>query len=876
MTRSMDAKLVLFRAPAGYGKTTAMVQYLQHLQSIGTAVAWLTLDALDDDFRRFLIHMVAAFDPLFQPGGSVHDFSDESATTKDIDRIAFDLIDRIADYENRFTLFIDDFEAVSNNSIDDFLRLLLQRLPPGGQLAIASRAAPNLQLGRLRANGQLIEVDQYRLRFSQDETGTFLRTQHGLTLTEPEVSKLHGDTEGWPAALWLAATALENRDLPGTFIETFSGSNESVAEYLAEAVLSQQTEDIQQFLLRSSILSELQKPLCDAVTDRNDSEIVLNQLEHSNVCVTMLDNKQQQYRYHSLFGEFLRTQLGRLHPQEIKSLHLKAAGWYEAEGRPIPAIEHALASGDVSIVLPLLSANADKLLFQGRFRLLARWLDALPREALLSTPRLRIAHIWALTFTLRGVEGLKELEQFAKDQAKVLAANKELEHEIGALRPFILGVLDQHLEAIALIEATLAKKLPENTFSYRILTTQAATLRVALNRYDDAIELLKVNSSSSEDGSVTFPTVYAICIDGAVDLFQGRVRHAIAHFRVALSEAAAGYGSRSIGKTIAAIHLAEALYEVDELEEAEQLLALYLPIAKEYGLPDLVVISHIIQARIANDRGDVDHSFRRLSELEFFGRSGNLHRVLAAVQLERARIALTRGEIPEAQNHFHRASNPQAWSSTHGLIMLANDVETVELCEYRLFLHGHGKPTVLNALKDDIKQAQASKRNRRALKLRIFLAKALHSKGETRLSMRIVEEVLQVASRDGIIRTFIDEGAPIVELLRDFRIARSASEESEQDVALISFLDRILRRAGINVNDLSKNDVAVGTSVVLSARELQIVKLLALGLSNNAIADKIFVSETTVRAHLRKINVKLGAENRTQAVSLVRRLGLIN
>ncbi|MDO8703732.1 MAG: LuxR C-terminal-related transcriptional regulator [Sulfuricaulis sp.] len=876
VARSADAKLVLFRAPAGFGKTTAMRQYLHHLQSTNTAVAWLTLDPLDDDFRRFLIHLISAFDPVLKQQEANKQNPDIPSAFENVDQLAFDLIDRIADCAHRFTFFIDDFETVSNHSIDDFLRVILQRLPPGGQLAIASREAPNLQLGRLRAHGQLVEVDQLRLRFSHAETDAFLRTQHGLPLSKEDVTKLQGDTEGWPAALWLAATALEKREHPESFIATFSGSNAAVAEYLAEDVLSQQAEDVQQFLLKTSILSELNKPLCDALCERDDSETVLNRLEHSNVCVTMLDSERQLYRYHGLFAGFLRNQLNQLYSHEIAGLHLTAARWYQSEGRPIPAIEHALASGDVSYALPLLVSHADSLLFQGRFRLLARWLDTLSQKALWANPDLRIAHIWTLTFTGRGMEALRHLEAIDSDHsAGESAGGEQLASEIAVLRPFILAVLDRHEEAYLLAEETFLKKPPQNKFSYRVLTTLLATFRLAANRHDDAIELLKIYSGDSDDGRTSFPTVYAICTEGLVDLTQGRVRQAIAHFRVALSDAAASYGSRSIGKSIAAIYLAESLYEVDELEEAEQLLALSMPIAREYGMPDLVIVCHVIQSRIAYHRGDVDHAFRLLSELEYFGRKSNLPRVLAAVQLERARLALLRGDVAEAENHFLRASNPQAWSSIQRMIMLANDVETVDLCQYRLYLHGVGKMDVVNAIKESIKHAQACKRDRRSLKLRILLAKALHATGENRLSMRMVEDVLQIACRDGMVRTFLDEGAPIIELLRDFRVARSLSAESGQDNDLISFLDRILRRAGVNVEDVSLEDAAMGASIVLSSRELQILKLLSLGLSNIAIADKIFVSETTVRAHLRKINVKLGAGNRTQAVSLARRLGLI-
>lgn len=873
VTRAADAKLVLFRAPAGFGKTTAMRQYLDHLQANGRRVAWLTLDSRDDDFRRFLAYLIDAFDLVLRPAG--HDDEPWAApgVTPGIDQLALKLVDSVADCEHPFTLFIDEFESVSNRSIDDLLRVIISHLPAGGQLAIASRETPNLQLGRLRAQGQLVEVDQMWLRFSRAETEFFLRTQRGLKLSEAGISKLYGDTEGWPAALWLVSMALEIRDDPEAFISTFSGSNSAMAEYLVEAVLSSQPEDVQSFLLKSSILGELSKSLCDAVCCRNDSDAVLTRLEHSNVCVTTLDGGERNlYRYHGLFAAFLRGQLERLYPQDIPGLHLTAAKWYEAEGRPIPAIEHALASGMTEYALSLIAFRSDSLLFDGRFRLLARWLDALPSESLRLKPRLRLAHIWALTFTRRGTEALRRLEELDSDKAAL--TDDGVSNEVDALRPYILAILDRHEEGFWLAEEVLHTIVQRDSFCYAILSTTLATWRVAANRYSDAIELLTHSSPGGESQSTTFPTVYTMCLQGLVSLAQGRVREAIAHFRVALGEAEVAFGSRSVGRSIAAVYLAEALYDIDELEEAEQLLALYLPIVREYVLPDQLIISHVIYARIAHARGDLDHCYHNLSELEYFGRQNNLLRVIASAQLERARMALLRGDLTEAKNQCARAEHPAAWASLRGMIMPANDLETTELCRFRLFVHGYGDEGIIDSIKAEIRTAQNNSRNRRVLKLKILFAKALHMSGQLRMAMRMIQECAETACHEGLSRTFLEEGAPVVELIRELRLARQV-EGKDQGDELTLFIDRILLRAGCSLDLEDAEDEMLDASISLSTRELNILEFVSFGLSNNAIAEKLFVTESTVRSHLRKINAKLGASNRTQAVNMARRLGWI-
>lgn len=869
LTGATDAKLILFRAPAGFGKTMAMRQYYDGLARKGVAVAWLTLDPLDDDFRRLMLHLVAAFDLVLSPGEDLMPRAGARPELPDIDNLAFNLVDRISDCQHPFAVFIDEFETVSNRSIDDLLRLILDRLPPHGEIVIASRETPSLPLGRLRAHGKLVEVDQSLLRFSRAETASFLRYRFARPLSEPAVAKLHDNTEGWPAAVWLATAALEHRDHPEAFIASFSGSDTAVADYLAEEVFSRHSEEMQEFLLKTSILKELSKPLCDAVCERNDSDVLLARLERSNVCISTVGGDRRLHRYHPLFAGFLLSQLERMLPDRMPGLHLAAARWFSAEGRPIPAIEHALASGQIDYALSLLAANVENLLFHGRFRLLARWLDALPEETLRLQPRLAIARIWALTFTRRSLEALRLLDSF---EARSGPLSRSLAWEINALRPYILATLDRHEEGLWLAEEALRASSPPDSFAYNILITIIATWRFAANQPAEAIKLMQ--RTRQRAGMEQFPTLYAICMEGLVDFAQGRARQAIAHFRVALSNAAASFGSRSIGKTIAAVFLAEALYETDAVEEAEQLLTLYLPSVREFAIPDHLIISHVTLARIALDRGDADHAFRLLSELEYHGRQDDLPRVVAAALLERARIALLRNDVAEARSQYERARESEGWKGLRGLTMPANDVETVEVCRFRLMVHGVDKGASLQAIKSEIKAGQSSQRNRRALTLNILFAARLHADGHRRLAMRKIDEALRTACHEGLIRPFLDEGTPIVELLREFQVARKAAADLDPENQMTRFVDRILRRAGCAVGAASSEE-EVDATAVLTAREQQILESLALGLSNIAIARNLFVTETTVRSHLRKINVKLGAGNRTQCVSIARRLGLL-
>jgi LuxR family transcriptional regulator, maltose regulon positive regulatory protein len=329
-------------------------------------------------------------------------------------------------------------------------------------------------------------------------------------------------------------------------------------------------------------------------------------------------------------------------------------------------------------------------------------------------------------------------------------------------------------------------------------------------------------------------------------------------------------------KSIVAIHLAEALYEVDDIDEARGLLETYAQPVREFGRSDELIISHILQARIAQADGDLDSAFLRLSELECLARRERLPRAFATSQLERARMALCVNDMDAAQQHLDRACERDVWRSLKGMTMPANDVENIDMCRHRIDVRAISvKDEWLAALSSEVKSAQANRRNRQAVRLNLLLAKLLHTSGQQRLAMRTLEGVLRTAKGEGMIRAFVDEGAPIIELVRAFRLARQTGTDMSADAQLIAFADKILQRAGIDLEGDAPPGAETSSVPTLTARELQTLDALAKGLSNIKIAERLFVSETTVRSHLRKISAKLGTSSRTQAVCVARNFGLI-
>jgi LuxR family transcriptional regulator, maltose regulon positive regulatory protein len=360
-----DVRLIVLRAPAGFGKTTAMLQYAARRQATGAVIRWLNLDASDNDLGRFLAHFDAAIESVAPRVGTA---SGEPGL--------LELIDRVAASRATFTMFLDDFEVVESLAVLDLIRRLVDHLPSGWQIVIGSRVVPGLGLGRLRARGQLLEVGPGQLRFSLEETAEYLRSRRGLTLGSSALGRLHKVTDGWATAVWLASLALEGHDDPGAFLATFSGSHAAITEYLGEDVLVRLPDAQREFLLRTSVLDELSAPVCDALLGHTGSAALLAELERANLFLTTLDNPGH-YRYHSLFREFLYAQLTQLDPAAVPVLHGRASQWFEGEERPVPAIEHALRACDYDCAARLLGIHAQRLLELGRFRLLARWLDSL-------------------------------------------------------------------------------------------------------------------------------------------------------------------------------------------------------------------------------------------------------------------------------------------------------------------------------------------------------------------------------------------------------------------------------------------------------------------------------------------------------------------
>jgi LuxR family maltose regulon positive regulatory protein len=853
------AQLVLIHAPAGFGKTTVMLQVLEVVRQQGARTAWLTVDAADNDVGRFLSFLGAAVAAL-----DGQDSQLAAAGNEATGRLALDVLDAIAAVPIPFALFIDDFEAIQNPPVFSLVRQVIEQLPQHGRVLIGSRIVPDLGIARLRAQGQVLEIHAMDLRFSLSEAEDFLQGKRGLELQSAEVARLQHVTEGWPVALWLASLALERNPHPHELAARFSAANAAVAEYLAEEVLARLPERVREFMLRTSILGQLNARLCDALLGGTGSQAILDNLERTGLLVQPGSMERDWFRYHSLFGSFLRTQLERLHPQELPQLQRSAARWYEAQRRPIPAMEHALASGDSSYALALVDQHVEQLLQEGRIRLVVRLLDAAAPEDLVHWPRLRLSHAWALSLTRGGQYAMRLLDNI--ESTTTLDAQSR-PHAL-ALRAMVLNMIDRFDDAYAAGLQALDHVPPSQAFAFSFLRTTLANLHVIMGRYASARDLLDRSRAVLEPPGGPFMTIYAQCVDGVIDLLHGRLQQATARFRQS-----AGVGARSAfmdtnGNSMAGILLAEALYEQNQLADSERLLNVYVPLMQEVGLSDHLICGHRNLARIAYWRGDVERALQVVTQLEFLGHHRGLPRLVASAQLERARLALWRGDAAAAREALQRARATLDWSEVMKRSLFGNDADTLVEGQLRCMIHSGAADEAVPLLKQELEHAEAAKRQRRALRLRILLALALERNGNDKAALRTLRDALQLGRQERFVRTFLDEGELFAQLLRKLAAARQSHLEHDETESL-RYLESLLEPVP------QPREVASQAVETLTRKELEILQLLAEGLSNLAIAERLFISETTVRTHLRSINAKFGSHSRTQAVAVARRLKLI-
>ena len=415
LSRGAESKLTLISAPAGFGKTTLLAAWLAAAPAGRQSVAWLSLDGADNHPVSFWTYLITALQTVAPGIGASALSLLQEPQPPAIETVLASLLNELNALSTDIVLVLDDEHLVDARDIHGGMAFFLEHLPPRIHLVIATRADPALPLARLRGRGELVEIRAADLRFTPDEAAAYLNEVMGLDLAARDIAALEGRTEGWIAALQLAALSMQGRDDIAGFIAGFAGDDRYIVDYLVEEVLQRQPERVRSFLLQTSILSRLNGSLCDAVTAQDDGKAMLEALERGNLFLVPLDDRRRWYRYHQLFADVLRAHLLDEQPDRVPALHRRASEWYEHNGERSEAIRHALAGADFERAASLMERAVPAMRQSRQEATMLAWLETLPEEVIQARPVLSAHYAGTLLSNgrLEGVEArLRDAERW--------------------------------------------------------------------------------------------------------------------------------------------------------------------------------------------------------------------------------------------------------------------------------------------------------------------------------------------------------------------------------------------------------------------------------------------------------------------------------
>jgi LuxR family maltose regulon positive regulatory protein len=871
-------ELVLVCTPAGFGKTTLLADWARRGQR---PVAWLSLDEADNDPVRFWRHAAAALDGARPGVASPVAGLLQGQQSASFQAVAATLVNQLAGGTEAVVLVLDDYHLIQAQSVHQSIGFLLEHLPASLRLVVASRVDPPLPLARLRARGQLAELRERDLRFTPEEAAELLRTAVGAELSDAAVAALEDRTEGWVAGLQLAALSLQGHANPAGFVEGFSGSHRYVLDYLTEEVLDRQPELLRTFLLETSVLGRLSGPLCDAVTGRSDSQQLLEQAERANLFLVPLDEVRGWWRYHHLFADLLRARLHQEQPEQVPALHQAAAAWSEGHGLVDDAIRHAVAAGDAVWAARLIERHFDDLLRRNEDATLHRWLQGLPADVVRARPRLCLAQaLWAwIGGRLEAVEPLVA----EAERAFAAVAEEPYEPSVGRATSLVANVP----AAIATFRAGLGCMQGDPDRATRFghqalahLTDADRTLGSFARWYLAVADWLRGRLAEAEQALAGLVAEQRgageryfarLCYDlGQVQRAQGRLDAALATYQQALD--ASGGAARLLPPAgMALVGQAGVLYERSELEAARDHATEGVGLWRQlsYGLQLVAGLATL--ARIRQAQGDPASALEAITEAERVQLSPTMVALLNPAPATWARLALARGEVAEAAR----------WVQDRGLgpdDQPSYPREREYLVLARVLLAQHAPDRALGLLERLHALAVAQGRMGSVIEIRALQALARHASGDEPAGLAALAEALSLATPEGWLRVFVDEGAPMATLLGRLLTTPATTHVAAAAVPP-AFLDRLLEafeQAGQAALPRFRRGAALpGLVAALSGREVEVLGLLAAGKSNSAIAEELVITLDTVKRHVTHILDKLGAANRTQAVTRARELGLL-
>ena len=856
LNEGLHRKLTLISAPAGFGKTTLVSEWVADCERL---TAWLSLDETDNDPARFLTYLVAALQTVAANIGEGVLGVLQSPQPPPTDLILTTLLNEISTLPDKIVLVLDDYHVIDAKTVELAFTFLLEHLPAQMHLVMTTREDPRLPLARLRTRGELTELRAADLRFTASEAAEFLNPVMGLNLSAEDIAALEDRTEGWIAGLQLAAISMQGHQDATRFIQSFTGSHHFVLDYLVEEVLHQQSDSVQTFLLRTSILDRLCGPLCDAVLlDPSASgQETLEYIERANLFLVPLDNERRWYRYHHLFAELLRQRLYQGTASstgdavgEVTELHGRASVWYEENGLEIEAFQHAAAPHDVARAERLIEGRGMPLQFRGAGAPVLNWLESLPRTVLDASPSLWVTYAWTLLFSGQHTaveEKLRDAEAALQD-TEPDDRTRDLEGRIASMRATLAIIQDDVDTIITQSRRALAYLHPDNLLMQTATTyTLGYAYQLQGDRAAASQAFTEVIATSPSIGDSIY-TIAATIGLAQVQEADNQLFLATRSYRRVLQ--LAGNPPQPIA-CVAYLGLARISYQWNDLDAAHQHGQQCFELTQQMESVATFPSYAVLLARLRLAQGDLPGAVAVLDEAEAFVRQHNFMFQMPEVAEAQVLTLLRQGQRVAAAH----------LAQTHNL----------SLGQARVHLAEGDPSAALAALEPVRQQAEAKAWQDERLKVLVLQALAYQAHGETDTAVQRLGDALALAKPGSFIRLFVDEGLPMARLLAE--AAAQGIMPGYTGSLLAAFDDVVPASDG----HPSRPPTKLAQSLIepLSPRELEVLHLIAQGLSNHEIGERLFLALSTVKGHNRMIFGKLQVQRRTEAVARARELGLL-
>lgn len=868
---AIETGLVLVSAPAGFGKTMAVAEWAATLQE---PLGWLSLDEADSDPIRFWRYVVAAIERA-SPGASQRIGPVAAGGELALNSLVTSLINVVAETGRRVTVVIDGYDVIASPVVDATLGHLLSHRPSDLAVVLTTRSDPALPIARLRLDGELAEIGTADLRFRPEEVEEFLRSLPAAPeFSGTEVASLTARTEGWPAGVRLAGMTLAGHHDPARLLGSFSGSHRYVVDFLTTEVLERQEPDVRRFLEETAVLGRLTAGLCDTVTGRDDSQTLLEKIERSNLFLEPLDERRGWWRYHRVFADALRDRLEANEPERAKEIHRRAARWYRSRGIAEEAIAHAFAAGEVDEAAAMVEENVDELFLLSERATLETWLGRFPAPLLDRRPRLLLAHArlalqlgdpTAATLWLDKAEAAlgesgSDPTGFAPSVGTALSITANPSAALAMNRAIAAEYSGDHRATLRLMGQAAALATEEELVLLAVVRGHMGIAEWLGGRLDaaeahlaDALRMCRIADQPSLGAWVGY-------YQGAIDLARGDLRAAERTYNRILEETAPPGSPPLPAAGVAHAGLASVALERDRLDDARDHLDAAMPLCRALAFSPPWASSLATLARLKWARGDLAGA---ITVLEQEGREAAprypVVSVLDPVRAERARIASIQGD--------HEAVLD--WVGTGSEHHPAYVREAEDLARSRLSIRRGDPGRALGILTGLGQCAAAENRRRSLIEIRLVEALARSAASDHEGALGVLRAAVDLAAETGHVQLFVEQGEALNRLLAD--LISEPTPLSERSLAHLG----AIRNA---MSSRSTRPSADRSAIIdpLSARELEVLELVASGRSNAQIAEDLYIAIDTVKRHMTHILAKLGASNRTEAAARARRLGIVD